>query len=154
MQQLPILKKWIEKQFTRKDFTGAGIGVIKASIGKDPDDNFYTILKLREDNVDDGTFTRYNTYFVGDNIRIANGDEKEYFMLFSNNTYEYVCHQKGEVTTRWTIDEIKEITTTEEKYFGFQKIEKIIGYDIILREPAEMAEECIDVMTWDFKIKL
>lgn len=147
MQQLPILKKWIEEQFTKKDL----MGVIKASIGKDPDD---TILKLREDNVDDGTYTRYNTYFVGKKIRIANGDEKEYFMLFSeedyNTTYEYVCHKKGEANTRWTIDEIKEITTTEKRYLVFNNT-RIIGYDIILMQSIENSEECGNIMMSNFK---
>ena len=149
MQQLPILKKWIEEQFIKKDWTGKPMGVIKASIDKDA----YT-LKIREDNVDDGTYTRYNTYFEGDKIRITNGGKQEYFTLLEKDGVEYVCYQKGELwdknTTRWTILSMEKVTTTEGYIF---KKERIIGYDINLDDAFQNVAPCIGLMMGDFKIK-
>ena len=153
-EQLSTLKKWI----IDKTFYHEYVGVCNVSISKDPEDSFYTILKLREEDFKEEGFLEFTTSFKNNNltwnkIRLKRGTEEFNFYIVKdyNNTYEYVCHKKGEANTRWTIDEIKEITTTEKKYFGLKKIEKIIGYDIILMQSIENSEECGNIMMSNFK---
>lgn len=159
-EQLSTLKKWI----IDKTFFHENVGICKVSISEDPQDSYYTILKLREEDFKEEGFDEFTTGFKNNNltwnkIRLKSGTEEFNFYIVKDyyNMYVHVCHKKGEANTRWTIDEIKEITTTERKFkfdgfnTGFKDIERIIGYDIILMQSIENSEECGNIMMSNFK---